>query len=58
MYNEYDAIEELKRRSKEKGLELSDEMIKADLRRIAEATEGLSIQDRIRKLAKMLQEEE
>ena len=55
--NEYDVIEELKRRSKEKGLELTDEMIKADLKRIAKETEGLSIQDRIKKLHKMLEEE-
>ena len=53
---EYDVIEELKRRSKEKGLELSDEMIKADLKRIAKETEGLSIEDSIRKLHKMLEE--
>ena len=57
MYNEYDVIEELKRRSKEKGIPLTEEMIKADLKRIAKETEGLSIQDRIKKLHKMLEEE-
>ena len=55
---EYDVIEELKRRSKEKGLELTDEMIKADLKRIAKETEELSIYDRIKKLHKMIQEED
>ena len=58
MYNEYDVIEELKRRSKEKGIPLTEEMIKADLKRIAKETEGLSIQDRIKKLHKMIQEED
>ena len=56
--NEYDAIEELKRRSKDKGLELTEEMIKADLKRIAKEIEGLSLTDSIRKLHKMLKEEE
>ena len=55
--NEYDVIEELKRRSKEKGLKLTDEMIEAELKRIAKETEGLSLTDSIRKLAKMLEEE-
>ena len=58
MYNEYDVIEELKKRSKSKGLELSEEDIRRSLEQIAKETEGLSIQDRIRKLAKMLQEED
>ena len=57
MYNEYDVIEELKRRSKEKGLELTDEMIRSSLERIAKETEGLSLTDSIRKLHKMLKED-
>ena len=54
--NEYDVIEELKRRSKEKGIPLTEEMIVAELKRIAKATEGLSLTDSIRKLHKMLEE--
>ena len=54
--NEYE-IEEMKRRSKEKGIPLTEEMIVADLKRMAKETEGLSLTDSIRKLAKMLEEE-
>ena len=56
--NEYDVIEELKRRSKEKGIPLTDEMIVANLKRLTKATEGLSLEDSIRKLHKMIQGEE
>ena len=55
--NEYDVIEELKRRSKEKGIPLTDEMIKADLKRIAKETEGLTITESIKKVHKMLEED-
>ena len=55
--NEFEVIEELKRRSKEKGIPLTDEMIKADLKRISKSIEGLSLTDRIRKLHKMLEED-
>ena len=54
--NEYE-IEEMKRRSKSKGLELSEEDIRRNLERIDKATEGLSIEDSIRKLHKMLEED-
>ena len=56
--NEDEMIKEMQRRSKDKGLKLTDEELETSLKRIAEATEGLSIYDRIRKLAKMLEEEE
>lgn len=56
--NEFEEIEEMKRRSKEKGIPLSEEVLRTTLKHINKATEGLSIQDRIRKLAKMLQEED
>ena len=56
--NEYDVIEELKRRSKEKGIPLSEEDIRRNLERLSKETEGLSIHDRIKKLHKMIQEEE
>ena len=52
-----DEIEMLKMRSKEKGLELSEEDIRRSLEQIAKEIEGLSIQDRIKKLHKMIQEE-
>ena len=55
--NEDEMIKEMQRRSKEKGLPLSDEMIVAELKRIAKETEGLSLEDSIRKLAKMLKED-
>ena len=55
--NEFEVIEELKRRSKEKGIPLTEEMIVADLKRMAKETEGLSLTDSIRKLAKMLEED-
>ena len=56
--NADEMIKEMQRRSKEKGIPLTEEMIKADLKRIAKETEGLSIQDRIKKLHKMIQEED
>ena len=55
--NEFEEIEELKRRSKEKGIPLTEEDIRRSLERIAKATEGLSLTDSIRKLHKMLEED-
>ena len=57
MYNEYDVIEELKRRCKEKGIPLTEEDIRRSLEHINKSTEGLSIEYRIKKLHKMLEEE-
>ena len=57
MYNEYDVIEELKKRSKSKGLELSEEDLRNSLEQIAKETAGLSLTDSIRKLHKMLEED-
>ena len=55
---EYDVIEELKRRSKSKGIPLTEEDLRNSLEQIAKETAGLSLTDSIRKLHKMLQEEE
>ena len=57
MYNEYDVIEELKKRSKSKGIELTDEELETSLKRIENSIKGLSLADRIRKLHKMLEED-
>ena len=54
---EYDVIKELQRRSKSKGIPLTEEDIRNSLEQIAKETEGLSIEDSIRKLHKMLKEE-
>ena len=56
--NKFEEIEELKMRSKDKGLDLSEEDIRTTLKHINKSIEGLSIEDRIRKLAKMLKEED
>ena len=52
-----DEIEMLKRRSKEKGLDLSEEVLRTTLKQIIDSTEGLTITERIKKLHKMLEED-
>ena len=55
--NADEMIKEMQRRSKDKGLDLTEEDIRRSLEHINKSTEGLSIENRIRKLAKMLEEE-
>ena len=55
--NEDEMIKEMQRRSKEKGIPLTEEDIRRSLERIDKEIEELSIQDRIKKLHKMLEEE-
>lgn len=55
--NEDEMIKEMQRRSKEKGLELSEEVLRTTLKQIIDSTKGLTITDSIKKIHKMLEED-
>ena len=55
--NEDEMIKEMQRRSKEKGLELSEEVLRTTLKQIIDSTKGLTITESIKKVHKMLEED-
>lgn len=55
--NEDEMIKEMQRRSKDKGLDLSEEVLRTTLKQIIDSTKGLTITESIKKAHKMLEED-